>query len=243
MSESVKKIGIIGAMDIEVNALKAVLKPMEGESEVRVTELCSRTFMEGILDGVPVVVVQCGVGKVNAALVVQVLALKFGVTHIINTGIAGGMEKSLKIQDFVVSTNARYHDFDVVGFGYKFGQVPGLDCYDVKADEKLIDAAEKAFAALGDTEHKMIKGRVASGDQFIASKEVKETIRKNVDPACVEMEGAAIAHASYLNHIPFVVIRCMSDMADDTVEATYNFNEESAAVACSSLVRKMVNLI
>ena len=232
------KIGIIGAMDIEVKMLKELC------SDVKVTEAGGRTFVEGLLDGINVVIVQCGVGKVNAALCAQRLIMQFGVTHVINTGIAGAMAHGLKVQDIVVSENAVYHDFDVSGFGYPKCKVPGMDTIDFAADKNMIEATVKAFDSLEEAKgHSIIRGRIASGDQFIRSKDQKDTIRSNCDPACVEMEGCAIAHACFINKTPFVVIRCMSDMADENADDTYSFNEEEAAVLSARLVRSMIKMI
>ncbi len=234
-------IGIIGAMDIEVNMLKGLLSPLPQEKEIKKTQAGSCTFVEGLLDGTHVVIVQSGVGKVNAALCAQRLILQYNVTHIINTGIAGAMAHGLKVQDVVISTDALYHDVNAVEFGYELTVIPGMKCSDFPADSKMIACAEKAFSELEEAKgHSLVKGRIATGDQFIASKEVKASIVKTCAPACVEMEGAAIAHACYVNNIPFLIIRCMSDMADDVGETTYNFNEEAAAVLSAKLVQKMV---
>ena len=239
-----KIIGIIGAMDIEVTLLKSILAPLPQEKSIKKTEAGSCVFFEGLLNGTQVVIVQSGVGKVNAALCAQRLILQFGVTAIINTGIAGAMAHGLKVQDVVVSTDALYHDMNAVDFGYKITEVPGMKCSDFPADSKLIDAAEKAFASLEEAKgHSIVKGRIATGDQFIASKELKTKIKENCSPACVEMEGAAIAHACYLNNLPFVIIRCMSDMADDDGEKTYDFNEQAAAELSAKLVERMIGLI
>ena len=239
-----KIIGIIGAMDIEVTLLKSILAPLPQEKSIKKTEAGSCVFFEGLLNGTQVVIVQSGVGKVNAALCAQRLILQFGVTAIINTGIAGAMAHGLKVQDVVVSTDALYHDMNAVDFGYKITEVPGMKCSDFPADSKLIDAAEKAFASLEEAKgHSIVKGRIATGDQFIASKELKAKIKENCSPACVEMEGAAIAHACYLNNLPFVIIRCMSDMADDDGEKTYDFNEQAAAELSAKLVERMIGLI
>ena len=244
MAEKAVKVGIIGAMDIEVKMLKSLLKPLSQEKDIRLTEAGSCVFMEGLLDGIPVVIVQSGVGKVNAALCAQRLILQYGVTHIINTGIAGAMAHGLKVQDVVLSTDALYHDMDAVGFGYKITEIPGMKCSDFKADTKLIEAAEKAFASLKEAEgHSLVKGRIATGDQFISSKDVKAKIVENCSPACVEMEGAAIAQACFLNQTPFIIIRCMSDMADDNGETTYSFNEAAAATLSAKLVQKLISLI
>ncbi len=236
-----KKIGIIGAMSVEVESLIACLKPLEGEKEVRKVERAFLTFTEGLLDGVHVVIVRSGVGKVNAALCAQRLCIDFGVTNVINTGIAGAMASGLGVLDFVCSTDALYHDMDATGFGYKVTEIPQMPESDFKADSKMLDVATMVFAEMEEARgHQMVCGRIASGDQFISDKDVKAVIKKNCSPACVEMEGAAIAHACYLNDVPFLIIRCMSDMADDSGENTYNFNEEVAAKMSASFVRKIV---
>jgi len=243
MQNSEKKVGIIGAMDIEVMVLRGQLQPPAGETAVRETAAGGLTFCEGVLDGCPVVVVKSGIGKVNAALCAQRLVLQFGVTHVINTGIAGAMAKGLKVLDFVASTDALYHDFDVTGFGYKPTVIPQMELSDFAADAKMLDAATMAFAELPDAAgHQLVAGRIASGDQFISSADVKGHIKEICSPACVEMEGAAIAHACFINKVPFVIIRCMSDMADDSGEDTYRFNDDDAARLSAALVQRMLPL-
>ncbi len=231
-----EKYGIIGAMESEVRALCNELVNHE------TVEYAGLSFSTGFLKGKEVVIVKSGIGKVNAALCAQALILKFSVTKIINTGIAGAFAKGLEVFDFVVSTAAVYHDFDTTAFGYKPGQVPGLP-ETFPADEALADTAVTAF---GKTEfakkHKVVKGIVASGDQFISDSAAKRTIQANFDPACVEMEGCAIAQACYLNKVPFVIVRCMSDMADESVEQTYSFNEDVCAAASACLVKKMMEV-
>ncbi len=230
-----KKIGIIGAMEVEVNYLRG---KMEGLKKVVAGSL---VFEEGKLNGVDVVLVRSGVGKVNAALCAQRLILQFGCTHVVNTGIAGSMAHGLKIMDFVVSTDAVYHDVNATGFGYKLGQVPQMDVFSFTADRKLIDAVKKGFASTElSNGHDMIEGRIATGDQFISDKAVKAEINANFVPACVEMEGAAIAHACYLNNTPFVILRCMSDMADDNYDGTYSFNEPVAGELSAKVIEAAI---
>ena len=234
-----KKIGIIGAMEMEIEFLRKLM----GDGSKK-TEAGSVVFNEGKINGVDVVVVRSGLGKVNAALCAQRLALQFGCTNIINTGVAGAMAHGLGVMDFVVSTDAVYHDMDAVGFGYELGQVPQMSVFSFEADKGMIEAAKKAFADLGlSKEHQMIEGRIATGDQFISDKAAKAKIAENFSPACVEMEGAAIAHACYLNKVPCVVLRCMSDMADDLRRSVYDFNEQAAAEMCARVVEKMIQLI
>lgn len=229
-----KKVGIIGAMSVELELLKSKL-----EENPAVTKAGGMTFTEGKINGISVVLVQSGVGKVNAALCAQRLILKFGCTHIINTGIAGAMAYGLKVLDFVASTDAVYHDMDATGFGYKKTEIPQMKCSDFPADGKMLEAARSAFKEFP-AEHKLVFGRIATGDQFISDKEKKSAIQETCSPACVEMEGAAVAHACWINEIPFVIIRCMSDMADDDGESIYSFNENEAASLSGSLVLSML---
>lgn len=218
-------IGIIGAMESEVESIFA---NMTSKEKININNL---TFYKGLLFNKDVVVVKCGIGKVNAALCTQLLILTFKVDKIINTGIAGATGKGLTIYDFVVSSQAVYHDFDTSFFGYKLGQVPGME-ETFKADEDLQKLALQAFekSELAKN-HKIQNGLIASGDQFIAGGERKSFIINNFHPLCVEMEGCAIAHTCFANNIPFVIIRCMSDCADDSAVETY---EESKASKASS---------
>ena len=232
-----EKYGIIGAMDSEVRELCEELASKE------IVEYAGLNFFTGFLNGKEVVIVKSGIGKVNAAMCAQALILKFGVTKVINTGIAGALAKGLGVFDFVISSAAVYHDFDTTAFGYKIGQVPGMP-QQFDADSKLSDLALFAFEKTEFAKnHKAIKGVVASGDKFVSDSETKKSIVSNFNAACVEMEGAAIAHACYLNKVPFVIVRCISDMADDTVEQTYSFNEEVCADACACFVKKIIELV
>ena len=225
-------IGIIGAMDSEIAVI------LENMTNTQTEKTNHYTFYKGKLFDKDVVVVKCGVGKVNAALCTQMLLIKYDISLVINTGIAGATQKGLNIYDFVVSTEAVYHDFDTSFFGYKLGQVPGLP-ETFKADEKtvntIIQSFEKSDLA---KEHKIIKGRIASGDQFIAGGERKDFIINNFQPACVEMEGCAIAHTCSLFGYPFVIIRCMSDCADENVKV--NYEEEKASKASSALLLNVI---
>lgn len=239
-----KKIGIIGAMEIEASLLKNMMNSSGKNEDVFVTKSGGLEYFEGSISDIPVVVVKSGVGKVNAALCAQFLSLHFGVTHIINTGIAGAMAKGLKILDFVVSTDAVYHDMDATGFGYKPTEIPQMETSCFPADKKMIDAVQECFSGLEEAKgHNLVAGRIATGDQFIADKKTKEHIKEICNPACVEMEGAAIAHSAFLNDIPFIIIRCMSDEADDNHESVYSFNESNAAELSAKLVASVIKKI
>lgn len=230
-------IGIIGAMESEVKTLAASLK---NSKTVVINKL---TFYTGTLNDKDVVVVQSGIGKVNAGMCAQLLVFKFNATKIINTGIAGATGSGLHIFDFVISEKAVYHDFDTTAFGYKLGQVPGLP-EAFTADNSLIAAAEKAFPNTDFADkYQLKKGLIASGDQFISAGERKDFIKTNFNPLCVEMEGAAIAHACTINNTPFLIVRCMSDMADETVESTYSFNEDECARMSAEFVQEILKNI
>ena len=225
------KLGIIGAMQVEVEILLANM-------ENKVTrEMAGSVFYEGTLEGVPSVVVQCGVGKVNAAMCAQILCSSFGVTHMVNTGIAGSLCAELDIGDLVVSRDAMYHDFDCVHFGYPYGKVPGMEVTAFPADEMLMNYAVAAAEAVNPGHTKI--GRVASGDQFVAVKELKEKIISCTQGLCTEMEGAAIAQTAYRNGVPFVILRAISDKADDSAEMDYPTFERIAAHRCAEVTRKM----
>ena len=225
------KLGIIGAMKIEVDTLK---ENMQGKV---VTWRTGMEFCEGTLNGCPAVVVQCGVGKVNAALCVQILCDCFGVTHLVNTGIAGSLSNELDIGDLVVSKDAMYHDFDCGGFGYPHGKVPGMDVIAFPADETMMHYALTAGEQVHPGHIKV--GRVATGDQFICDKTVKNTIIENTQALCTEMEGGAIAQAAYRNEVPFVIIRAISDKADDSADMDYPTFEALAAKRCAQVVQTM----
>ncbi len=223
------KLGIIGAMDVEVATLKAKME------HVTVTTRAGMEYYEGILEGLAAVVVQCGIGKINAAMCTQILIDCFGVTAIVNTGIAGSLCADLDIGDLVISRDAIHHDFDLRFWGRPIGQVPGMDVIAFPADEKLMAAAFAAAEAENPGHTRL--GRVASGDQFICSKEQKHTIIANTGAICAEMEGASIAHTAYRNGVPFVIIRAISDKADDSAEMDYPTFEAIAAQRCANVTR------
>ena len=225
------KLGIIGAMDVEVATLKAKMENKQ------VSWKTGMEFCDGTLEGLPVVVVQCGVGKVNAAMCAQILCSVYGVTHLVNTGIAGSLCADLDIGDLVVSTDAMYHDFDVTVFGRPVGQVPGMDVTAFPADEKLMASAFAAAEAVNPGHTRT--GRVASGDQFVSRKDQKAHIIEVTGAVCTEMEGAAIAHTAYRNQVPFVILRAISDKADDSAEMDYPTFERIAAHRCAEVTTNL----
>lgn len=230
------KIGIIGAMELEIEELKGRM------TITNIVRKAGMEFHEGSLNGANVVIVRSGIGKVNAALCVQILADVFQVSHVINTGVAGSLNAKLDIGDILISRDALHHDMDVTIFGYAPGEVPQMNTLSFPADESLVTLAESSCRKVN-AEIRVMTGRVVSGDQFISSKEVKERLIAQFHGDCTEMEGASIAHAAYLNKIPFVVIRAISDKADDSAEMDYPTFEREAAKHSARLVEDMVRNI
>ena len=231
------KLGIIGAMACEVEALKGKME------NVTVGSHAGSEYFEGTLEGLPAVVVQCGVGKVNAAMCVQVLCDFFAVTNLVNTGVAGSLCVDLDIGDFVIGKDAIYHDFKCSDLNpaYVVGQVPGLPVRFFPADETMVKVATEA-AQLVHKDHVMV-GTVASGDQFISDKQVKAKIIADTGAYCTEMEGAAIAHAAWRNQVPFVIIRAISDKADDSAQMDYPTFEAIAAERCARVTQNLARML
>lgn len=214
-------LGIIGAMDEEVAKIK------EQMENVKVMSKAAMDFYEGTLAGKDVVVVRSGIGKVNAAMCTQILVDNYQVDAVVNTGIAGSLNANIDIGDIVLSVDTIEHDMDAVAFGYPLGQIPRMDTLAFKADDKLRALAKKVCQEVV-PEISVFEGRVVSGDQFISDKKKKDWLVENFDGYCTEMEGAAIAHAAYLNKTPYLVIRAISDKADDSASMDYPTFEAQA---------------
>ena len=214
-------LGIIGAMDEEVLEIKNALK------DVTVETAAGMEFYRGKINEKEVVVVRSGIGKVNAAVCSQILVDKFGAEAIVNTGIAGSLKAEIDIGDIVLSCDSVQHDMDATGFGYPIGQIPRMETFAFPADQKLLKLAEKCCNQVN-PDIKTFVGRVVSGDQFISDKEKKQQLIDNFDGFCTEMEGAAIAQVCYLNHIGCLIIRAISDKADDSATVDYPAFEAKA---------------
>ena len=231
-----KNIGIIGAMEEEVAILK------EKMEDVRIIKKASMDFYEGTLAGKKAVVVRSGIGKVNAGICAQILADMFSVEAIINTGIAGSLNKDINIGDIVVSTDVVQHDMDATGFGYRKGQIPQMPVFFFNADERLRKLAVKVCSEVN-PDIQVFEGRIASGDQFVCDQDVKDGIISEFSAYATEMEGAAIGQAAYLNDVPFLVIRAISDKADGSAQMDYSEFEKAAIVHSVNLTLKMLEEI
>ena len=226
-------LGIIGAMEVEVKELREMMENPQAQT------VAGMTFYQGTIKGKEVVVVRSGIGKVNAGICSQILVDRYQVEGIINTGIAGSLRNEINIGDIVLATVAVQHDVDATGFGYPLGEIPQMGIKEFPADEKLRALAEEC-SKKANPDIQVFCGRVASGDQFISNKEKKNWIQDNFDAYCTEMEGAAIAQAAYLNNIPYLVVRAISDKADDSANMDYS---EFEAKAVKNSVRLMEAMI
>lgn len=226
-------IGIIGAMEEEVALLKQDMDVHE------TVEVASMSFCKGKLCGRDVVVVRSGIGKVNAGVCAQILVDRFGVNVLINTGIAGSLDAAIDIGDMVISTDLVEHDVDATGFGYPVGQIPRMETFSFPADKALVEKAKAANEEANPDIH-TFTGRIVSGDQFVSSSEVKEHLVHTFHGMCTEMEGAAIAHAAYLNQISCVIIRAISDKADNSATEDYPTFERKAIEHSVRLVRNLL---
>ena len=229
--------GIIGAMEEEIIYIKEKMEIIDTKNIIGTTVY--RGKLNG--NGVDVVLVRCGIGKVNAAVCTQMLIDLYNVGLVINTGVAGSMNKDVHLGDVVISTKLVHHDFDATAFGDdEPGAIPRMGVKFFEADKALCDIAyENATSILSVLNAKAHNGIIATGDQFISDAAVKERIATLFNPLCVEMEGAAIAQACYLNNIPFIVIRAISDNSDGDTN-TYDNYLEIAAMNSSSIVEKII---
>lgn len=207
-------IGIIGAMDEEIAYLEEQMRSKKTHT------VAGALFMEGIINERVVILVKSGIGKVNAAMTTTILMERFKPSAIINTGTAGGFSNQLNVADLVIGKESVHHDVDVTGFGYVYGQVPGMpERY--QADSSLVSAADKVLQSL---HIKYKAGLIATGDAFMNQPEKIRLVQERFpDLIAMEMEAAAIAQVSYQYNTPFIIVRALSDIAGE--EAPMSFDQ------------------
>ena len=251
---NIMKIGILGAEQQETALLQDVLNG-------KMKKIATATFYEGNIGELEVVLVHSGIGKVNAAIATQILITEFKVDYVINTGVAGSLDPSLNIFDVVCSIDAIEHDVDASYFGYERGQVPQSKSPFYPSDPYLAQLMLKAFSSIkmdakvtgrfssddaNIVKHiKLVMGRVASGDIFVTNKSMKDRLHKDTEAICVEMEGAAVAHTCVANNVPYLILRCISDLADkeNVVMLSYDDFSKKAAFLSSRIVLKLLSLL
>ena len=225
-------LGIIAAMSEE---LEILLKDMQLDSS---TTKAGMTFNKGKLWSNEVIAVVCGIGKVNAAVCTQILVSEFNVDKVINVGVAGGIGKDIYPGDVVIATNLVEHDMDTTAFGDPHGQVPRMDTFDFKCDSSLIESANSACKKVGG--FNTFTGRIVSGDVFVADVEKIKWLKKEFNALSCEMEGASIAHVCYLNNIPVVVIRSISDNANNGAHMDFEKFTPIAVKNSTSILKEML---
>lgn len=218
------RIGIIAAIDVEIEAIRHQLKNSSESSHSGIT------FYKGMINETEVVLLSAGIGKVNAAISTQLLIDRFAVDLVINTGIAGSLDERVKHFSIVIAEKITYHD---VRKTQMRGAFPFQEWF--KCDPFLVGILEQ----YSDSDSTMI-GKVITGDDFISDAQKKKQIKEDYDALCVEMEGAAIAHAAFVNQIPFVIVRCISDLAEDESGQDYARHEKDAAHKVAQLVCQSV---
>jgi adenosylhomocysteine nucleosidase len=228
-----KKIGIIAAMQEEMIAIKEI---MENIFEKQIYEL---VFVEGKINGKDCVLVQCGVGKVNSSRVAQILIDKFDIEYIINVGSAGTANLELDIGDIVIGKNLVQHDFDITAFGHEKGYISNVGEF-IECDMWLVEKMEKVVNEIDKKDYKIKIGTIASGDIFCTENTMKEKINKKFGADAIEMEGAAIAQVCYLDNIPFIVVRSISDSPNGNNNITFEKYLELASKRCSYIIKKFI---
>ena len=227
-------IGIIGAMQQEIDILKALIDVKECIKIMHVE------FTVGTLHGKEVVLLESGIGKVNVAIATTLLFERFDISLVINTGSAGGIKLDAQVGDLVISENVVYHDVDVTGFGRAMGEVPGMPAA-FTSDARLVEQVE---AVLAHADVRYFKGQIATGDAFVHRPEQLEQVRANfADAVALEMEAAAVAHVCHIAKVPFVVVRALSDIAGKQSELSFEAFLPLAAKASSAMVSEWVKVI
>ena len=229
-----KYVGIIFAMEEE---LEELLKYLKIEKEYTIFDL---SFYEGIINGVYCVMVRSGVGKVNAARATQILIDNIKVDYIFNIGVAGGISKSLKVGDIVIGKKLVQHDFDITAFNHDKGYIPEIGVY-IQTDDYLFRLANNVLKS--DDKINIVSGVISSGDIFCTEVKMGQKINSKFNALCVEMEGASIAQICYLNHIPFLVLRSISDTPNNDNVITYEeflkYSSKNIAYAMSKILLKL----
>ena len=222
------KIGIIVAMEEELESILDIMDNIEEK------EIYGLTFKTGQIEKNKIIVVKCGVGKVNAARVTQILIDTFNVKCVINVGAAGALSPLLNIGEKLIQ-----HDFDITAFDHDKGYITGVGDY-IYSDIELIEKFKKAANNLKEKDYKIKTGIIATGDIFCTDIEMKNKIFSKFDADCVEMEGAAIAQVCYLDNIPFIVIRSISDSPNGNNEIDFDKFVELASKRCANILREFL---
>lgn len=225
-------IGIIGAMALEIDGLK---KEMENTSANTISGV---EFSVGVIGGTEVVIAQAGVGKVNAAVTAQTMILKYNPSVIINIGVAGGIEPSLKIGDIVVADKVCEHDMDTTAVGDEPGFITGIDTVYMHCDSEISNIISQCAKDMG---LHTVRGTIATGDIFVAENSVRNRISQLFNGVAAEMEGGSIGHVCVMNNVPFAILRAMSDCANDDSKVDFPVFAAKAAENSIQIILRFLN--
>lgn len=228
-----KKIGIIAAMEEETNAIKKIMKNIK---ENKIYEL---TFIEGTINKKECILVESGVGKVNSSRTTQIMIDKYDIKYIINVGSAGSATDELKIGDIVIGKKIVQHDFDITAFGHKKGYISNVG-ENILSDEQLIKKFAEAIKEIKDKDIKIKIGTIATGDIFCTETKMKNKIKEKFEADAIEMEAASIAQVCYLDKIPFIILRSISDTPNGNNEITFEQYLELASKRCAEILEKFI---
>ena len=227
------KVGIIVAMEEELEHILNIT------NEIEEKEISGLNFKLGKIEKKNVVLVKCGVGKVNAARVTQILIDEFNVEYVINVGSAGALNPLLNIGDIVIGEKLVQHDFDITAFDHDKGYITGVGDY-IYSDNTLTEKFKQTVNKLLEKEYKIKVGIIATGDIFCTDVEMKNKIYSKFDADCVEMEGAAVAQVCYLDKIPFIVIRSISDSPNGKNEIDFDKFVDLASKRCAIILKEFL---
>ena len=226
-----KTIGIIAAMQEEFEEIKNIMRL------VKKTQIKGINFLEGVIEKKEVILALSGIGKVNAARTTQILVDYFEIDSIINIGSAGAVDSELNVGDIVVADKLIQHDFDITAFGHNKGYITGIGEY-IYSDECMVKDISDTIKNVSKEIYKVKIGTIATGDIFCTDIKIKNKIHEKFNALCVEMEGAAIAQVSYLNKIPFVVIRTISDTPNGNNAIMFDEFIKLASKRCADFLKK-----
>ena len=228
-----KKIGIVAAMQEEFEEIETKMR------DVEIKIICKLRFLIGKIGDYECVLIQCGVGKVNAARTTQLMIDNFEIESIINVGVAGSINNTLNIGDVVIGKYVVQHDFDITAFGHSKGYIPGIG-NNIRCDGVMLSKFNEIMENIVERNYKIKIGVVATGDTFCTDIVMKDKIHAIFDADVVDMECAAIAQVAYMNNIPFAVIRSVSDTPNGENESDFEQNLDLASKRCANILEEFL---
>ena len=228
-------IGIIAAESKEMNEIKKLMKNIEEK------DLFNLQFFTGIIEEAECVLVECGEGKVNAARTTQIMIDNFKIDKLVNVGSAGAINEDLNVKDVVIADKLVQYDFDISGLGYEKGEICNIGKY-IYCDKTLVEECKKAIENIENESYKVVIGTIATADSFCDKPEIAKMVRKEFNAECVEMEGAAVAQVCYLDKIPFLVIRGISDTPNGNNKIDFRKYLEIASKQSAKILQNLINI-